>query len=123
VFVHYAKNPIDDGVVVPWAELTLEQRTLTGHEGRVHGAGNLGHYSDRLVFVHDLPRGHPLLGIGTGYASPDAWVYEVEPLGTIWRDPEQQHLPMTSRTCARARVVKVVHDPNTCTPSSIRPIA
>jgi hypothetical protein len=111
-YVHYAKAPIVGEWVVPWDQLSDDLRAIAGHEARVYEKRLREQWRSDRVFVHELPDGSPFFNIGTTYATAEYWVYEVDPVPPFESDPEWGgHLP-TSRTCARARVVSCLYQPD-----------
>jgi hypothetical protein len=112
IYVHYAKAPIHGDYVLPWDELSPELRATAGHEGKVHVGRFRNQYRSDRVYLHILPTYLNPLHLGAGYATAEAWVYEVIPEGGLNTDPELNGHLVTSRICERARVVRCLHEPN-----------
>lgn len=115
LYVHYAAGPIVGEEVLPWSELPDDLRLTAGHQGRAHDGRLDQQYRPDLVYIHELHRSYARwadLAIGTAYATPTAWVYEVEPELPIGLDAERGGHLATSRTCRRARVIRCLHWPS-----------
>jgi hypothetical protein len=111
VNVHYAKSPIIGEWVVPWDELSDEQRSAAGHEARVHEGRFREQWRSDCVYIHELAPGSPIVNLGTGYSGEDSWVYEIDPTLPLELDPERGGHLISSRICSRARVIRCLHEP------------
>lgn len=99
LFVHYAKSPIVGGYVVPWDDLAEELRAVSGHDPISTARG---------VAPHEPAP----LNIGTEYSSEKAFIYQVEPIGSLEADPEFGGHLSSSFICHRARVVQLMSAPD-----------
>jgi hypothetical protein len=108
IYVHYSKTQLRGDEVLPLDTLTATVLANAGHHGRVHKERFPEQYRSDRVYVHELPSWTTDFNLGTLYSESSYWVYEVEPIGELERDPEYGGHLASSLMCPRARVLRCV---------------